>query len=169
MRFVMDNLTEAGRELVLSNPEMFESEFTDGVDRRLSRSEMIEMIHGTFDSAADMEIDYGDPVVSGGSLDAYKVFAAYGWDAYVNGGLSQQDAEALVRDNYPVSGNGPKASGNRSSRSVKASGKTKSAKGRGSCNTKPKSKATDQPRRANGQFAEKPRSRTSTNRKGVRR
>ena len=39
-------------------------------------------------------------------------------------------------------------------------------KGKGSCNSKPKSKASAQPRKANGQFAKKPRtSRGSSNRR----
>ena len=60
----------------------------------------------------------------------------------------------------------PKSKSKAVSRSVKASRKAKSAKGRGSCNTKPKSKATSQPRKANGQFAKKPRtSRESSNRR----
>ena len=51
---------------------------------------------------------------------------------------------------------------NRSSRPKRKSAKVASK------STKPKSKAS-QPRKANGQFAKKPKSRTSSNRKGVRR
>ena len=173
MKLVLDNLTPIGRELVLSNPEMFESEFSDGVDRGLSKAGMVEMMHGTFDSAADMELDYGGPVIKGKSLAAFGLFATYGWDAYVNGDLSLEDARALVRDNYRApsdSGARQKASENRSSRSVKASRKTSSnCKGKKtnassrksvSRNSKPVYKVS-QPRKANGQFAKKPRGNAS--------
>lgn len=161
MRLVLDNLSPIGRELVLSNPEMFESEFSDGLHRSLSKAEMVEMMHGTFESAADMELDYGGPVIKGNSLAAFGLFADYGWDAYVNGDLSLEDAETLVRDNYRApsdSGARQKASRNRSSGSVKASRNRSPAKR--SCN--------EQSRKANGQFSKKTRS-AKPKTKGARR
>ena len=141
MRLVLDNLSPIGRELVLSNPEMFESEFSDGLHRGLSKSAMVEMMRGTFESAAEMELDYGAPVVKGNSLAAYALFATYGWDTYVNGDLALEDAEALVRDNYRA-----------------ASGSAKTSRYRSPA----KRSATVQPRKANGQFAKKTKAKAAS-------
>ena len=94
----------------------------------------------------------------------YRIWAAVDRFGNVYGRLYTDDASWTGEyDDYPDSSRRSRSSG----RPAKASGKTKSTKGRGSCNTKSRSKAASQPRKANGQFAKKPRSASKS--KGVRR
>lgn len=144
-----------GYYLVLNNLDMFEDEFKDGIRRGMSKKDMIGMITGTFQAAAEMDLNYGfDIVANEGSMESYAYMAELGYELYVNGDKAARDARALVSANYDAfKPKGSNASKPRSSKGVKPRASGQAGSG--------------QPRRKNGQFAK--RSSASKNTKGVRK
>ena len=144
-----------GRELVQSNRELFETEFREGMRRNLTKTELVRRMEILIGSAASIEMKQAENSISHkGSMEFYQSMAWLGFDLYVNGDMSTEDARALVNANYDAF-----------KQKVFAG-----AKPRGSNACKPKGsksvKASQQPRKRNGQFAKKPKAKTS---KGARR
>ena len=162
-RLNIDILEGIGRELVLSNRELFETEFREGVRRNLTRADMVRRMEILIGSAASIEMKRAEDAISNkGFIEAYRSMAWLGFDLYVNGDMSTEDARALVNANYD-------AFKSKSSAGAKPRG-SNACKPKGSKASKPKTsrniRPPEQPRKANGQFAKKPKSKGS---KGARR
>ena len=141
-----------GQSLAKNHRAMFEDAFADGMRRGFTRSEMIRTITATFEKTAKMDLYQADRFLpKDGSLESYELMADLGFDLYVNGDMASEDAKALVDGNYDAFKQKSSAG----------------AKSRSSSACRPKAsksvKASNQPRKKNGQFAKKPKS------KGARR
>ena len=139
-----------GQSLAKNHRPIFEDAFADGMRRGFTKLEMIRTITATFEKTAKMDLYQADRFLpKDGSLESYDLMADLGFDLYVNGDMASEDARALVDGNYDAF-----------KQKVSAG-----AKPRGSNACKPKNpksvKASQQPRKKNGQFAKKS--------KGVRR
>ena len=145
-------LETIGKELVTSNPEMFNNEFSDGMSRGLSKADMVKMITGTFQSAAEMELDYGTGIIQdAGGNEAYSLMAAFGYDFYANGDMCREDAKALVNGNWD-------------SFKTATGSQNRRVQGSGGAKVPPKKSQNLPPRDAKGRYKKKPKK--SANSKG---
>ena len=104
VKLKIGGLDGLGKALVKSNIGMFEDEFQDGIDRGFTKAQMIDMIEGTFLSAAESELSYGYDVVHNEGLDAYDALATLGFQNYEKSKIPRMHASTLVDANMPKTG-----------------------------------------------------------------